>query len=201
MHAATAHHPNRRRRAAVTALALASLVVATLTSTASPLVEAAPAGAVAAIDRPAGHDGLARADRRLTTSVVCGAARPVDRGLDPSYVHLCSANGLPVVGSAAVDPAAVRGAAQLAVEMVVRRPDLLSAMIDGGTRVGVIATTELATDLPEHRRLDELLPGTDRDARTRGVGATPFIPLSSVGEENVRCLAGDPSRGESIMVR
>jgi hypothetical protein len=54
--------------------------------------------------------------------------------------------------------------------------------------------------MPEYRDIYRLFPGVDWDTRARGLGATPFIPLSSVGEENVLCLAGDAYAGESIMV-
>ena len=64
----------------------------------------------------------------------------------------------------------------------------------------VMAPTELTTDMPEHADLNDVWPGTDWDTRARGLGATPDRPLTSVGEENLLHLPGDPYDGESILV-
>ena len=50
-----------------------------------------------------------------------------------------------------------------------------------------MAASEVTSDMPEYRNIYTQFPGTDWDARARGLGATPFIPLSSVGEGNVVC--------------
>ena len=99
-----------------------------------------------------------------------------------------------------VDSAAVQQTAVIALGMIGHRPDVISAMTARGMRIGVIATTEVTSDMPEYRNIYELYPGVDWDSRARGLGATLVIPLSSVGEENVLCLPGDPYGMQSIMV-
>lgn len=126
---------------------------------------------------------------------------PVDMGFDPFYEQWCDALGIPVLASSRVSPVALRNAAEIVVGMIGHRPDIIEAMLANGLRVGVIGESELTTDLPEYADLYEQFPGTDWNTRARGLGATPFIPLSSVGEENVGCYPSDPYfNEESIMV-
>ena len=108
--------------------------------------------------------------------------------------------GIPVVSSAGVVDAAHYRAAAVIVGMMSKRPDLVEKMVGNGLRVGIIGEFEVTTDLPEYSDLQRLFPETEWDTRTRGVGATLFIPMSSVGEENLLCLGSDVYRGESIMV-
>ena len=132
--------------------------------------------------------------------MVCGTSVPVDLGYDPFYVHHCDVLGISVMGSADVDPAAVEAAALIVEAMIGHRLDVIEAMIANDLRVAVTGEFEFTSDMPEYRDIYELFPGTDWDTRARGLGATPFMPLSSVGEENVLCLPGDVYVGESIMV-
>jgi len=136
------------------------------------------------------------ADSRVT----CGALDPATLGFDPFYTRHCDAFGIPVLASGDVDPAALEATAELVVAMIGHRPDLIDTMVDGGLRIGVIGRDQVTSDMPEYRDIYEQFPGTDWDTRARGLGATPFIPLSTVGEENVLCLADDPYLGESILV-
>jgi hypothetical protein len=140
-----------------------------------------------------GDDG---ADSRIT----CGELDPATMGFDPFYARHCDALGVPVLASADVDPAALEATAELVVAMIGHRRDLIDTMVDGGLRIGVIGRDQVTSEMPEYRDLYEQFPGTDWDTRARGLGATPFIPLSTVGEENVLCLADDPYLGESILV-
>ena len=99
-----------------------------------------------------------------------------------------------------MEPAAVEATAEIALAMIGHRPDVIAAMLDNGLRIGVIADTEVTSDMPEYSDIYDQFPGVDWDTRARGLGATLFIPLSTVGEENVLCLPGDRYAGESIMV-
>ena len=159
--------------------------------------DAAPVGSV---DRPASVRGLVVAARIAGEPIVCGRRNPVDLGYDPFYRQHCSALGLDVMGSAAVVPGAVERTAEIVVAMIGHRRDLIDEMIRQRTRVGVMATSEVTSDMPEYRGIYAQFPGTDWDTRARGLGATPTIPLSSVGEGNVVCNATDWYPGESIMV-
>src|SRR5690606_17057721 len=67
-------------------------------------------------------------------------------------------------------------------------------------RVGIMAESEVTTDMPEHSDLNEAFPGINWDTRARGLGATVDRPLTSVGEENLLQLPGDVYMGENILV-
>lgn len=121
-------------------------------------------------------------------------------GLDPFYVQHLDADGLPVLASGLTNPEALVVACDIALHMLSERPDVLEALIANGIRIGVMATTEVTTDIPEHADLYDVYPGTDWDARARGLGATLDRPASTVGEENLLHLPEDVYAGESIMV-
>lgn len=55
-------------------------------------------------------------------------------------------------------------------------------------------------DIPEYKALNQLFPETDWDRRTRGIGATTLIPVSSCAEENLLCFESDPYRGADILI-
>lgn len=158
-------------------------------------------GAVAAppndVSTPVANAGLATANR---IDEMCGQRDLSLLGYDSFYRQQCDALGLDVLASAAVDPDAVRRAAEIIVAMIGHRQDLIDEMIAQGVRVGVIGVDEVTSDMPEYRDIYQMFPGVDWDTRARGLGATPTIPLSSVGEENVLCLLADSYYGSSIMV-
>lgn len=120
--------------------------------------------------------------------------------LDPFYAQHLDAGGLPVLASDQANPEALVVACEIALHMLSERPDVLEALIANGIRIGVMATTEVTTDIPEHADLDDVYPDTDWDARARGLGATLDRPASTVGEENLLHLPEDVYVGESIMV-
>ena len=177
----------RQRRCVATVVAIVVSI--------APAIFAAAASST--LDAPVATTGLQAATR---IPVSCGGIDPVLLGYDGFYRRHCSALGIDVLASDAVDPAAVRRTAEIIVAMIGHRPDLVESMIARDLRVGVIAIDEVTTDMPEHRDLYELFPGTDWDTRARGLGAILTIPLSSVGEENILCRADDPYVGSSIMV-
>lgn len=71
-------------------------------------------------------------------------------------------------------------------------------------RIGIVGAQENVTDLPEARAMPIWWPGTDWNARGRGYGATPSLPLMTCGEENIVYLPHSPFANryatESIMV-
>lgn len=130
----------------------------------------------------------------------CQVTTPPDSlGLDSFYQKYCSVNGLPIISSANVPDAALGQAAKIIKEMLANHPDIIAQMVANNTRVGIIGINEVTTDMPEYADLYQQFPGSAWDD-FRGIGATPFIPLSSVGEENLLCYSDDPYLGESIMV-
>lgn len=127
-------------------------------------------------------------------------APPAELKLDSFYKKYCSAGGLPVLASSKVPDKALRAAWTVVLNMLSARQDLLQKLYYSGVKIAVIGAHEVTTDIPEYRGLYTQFPGTDWNARTRGIGATSFIPVSSGAEENLLCYANDPYRGENIMV-
>jgi hypothetical protein len=140
-------------------------------------------------------------DAPVSTSIDChvaSSAPPAELGLDPFYTKYVEA-GIPVISSARVRDEALDVACEIVVHMLEKRPEIAAKLRENHIRVGVMAETEVTTDMPEHSDLNEAFPGTDWDTRARGLGATLARPLTSCGEENLLALAGDRYAGESIL--
>jgi len=127
-------------------------------------------------------------------------APPADLGVNAFYGKYLDGDGIPVLASSAVDDRALVGACQIVLHMVRSRKDVRDAMVQQGQIVAVIGVNEVTSDIPEYRNLYQMFPGQDWD-RLRGVGATLQIPVSSVGEENMLCLANDSFAGERLLVQ
>jgi hypothetical protein len=125
---------------------------------------------------------------------------PPSLGVDSFYAKYLDGAGIPVLASSAVDDRALVGACQIVLHMVRSRKDVRDAMVRQDQSVAIIGVNEVTTDIPEYRNLYQIFPGQDWD-RLRGVGATLMIPVSSVGEENMLCLANDPFVGERLLVQ
>jgi len=129
-------------------------------------------------------------------------------GIPAFYTQRVSAGGFPIVGSAKVNPYALKEAAYLVDMMLARRPDVRAAMIKSGARMCVMAYDEFTTDLPEFSRLAdekaEEFPNMSGkqfwDARARGLGGSETDPFCSVAEENVLGYPGDPYAAECILI-
>ena len=148
---------------------------------------------------------------RVTNQVPVQAFRFDPRGREgvPAFYTQCvSANGFPIVGSAQVNPYALKEAAFLVNLMLANRPEVREAMIKSGARLCLMACNEFTTDLPEFVRLrEEKVPGFDAvsgrdywDARARGMGGSETDPYCSVGEENLLGYPGDPYAKECILI-
>lgn len=120
--------------------------------------------------------------------------------LDPFYTKYVDVDGLPLLSSGLVDDRAFAVAADILRHMLEGRPDVREQLITFRVRIGIMAESEVTTDMPEHSDLDEVFPATDWDTRARGLGATLARPLTSVGEENLLGLVADRYDGESILV-
>ncbi len=135
----------------------------------------------------------------LCPSLLC--AEPIPDGLrgrlrlDPFYQKYADADGLPVIGSAHVQQAALNECAWIVRKMLSQRPDILQALVDANVRFVIMAHHEYTTDVPEHSRLQ---PKVYWDRRARGLGATPETPVVSGGEENLLAFPGDPYPTEII---
>ncbi len=122
---------------------------------------------------------------------------PASLNISPFYTKYVSARGLPVVASGVVNNYALFEAAYLVNLMLSRRPDILAALIASKSQISVMSYTQFTTDIPEHALL---LPKDYWDARGRGLGGTPAIPVTSIGEESLLNYPGDPYEGENIFL-
>ncbi|MBO4451893.1 MAG: hypothetical protein J5770_05680 [Bacteroidaceae bacterium] len=122
--------------------------------------------------------------------------------LDSWYQKYVSANGLPVLSSAAVSDTALLQARFIANHMLSRIPEAREEMIRCHFRIGVVGYKENITDLPECKMMKVWWPDTDWDQRGRGYGATLQLPVMSIGEENLVKIPNFQERywDESIMV-
>jgi hypothetical protein len=173
----------------------------------------------------AGQTGQAPAEPR-PTPLVTGYAKatigpvPPSLGLDPFYEKLVDAMGIPVVSSSKVPDDALLMARDVVIHMLMKRPDLRRALIDRRWRIGVMAETEMTTDIPEHRDRKRPPPGDPRltegerrgyetgtgialmtdkeywDRRARGLGGNP----TTCAEENLLGYPGTRYFGEHILV-
>jgi hypothetical protein len=133
---------------------------------------------------------------------------PSDLKIPRFYSKYISANGYPIVASAAVNDYALREAAYLVNLLLARRPDVREAMIKSGSRLCILGYQEFTTDLPEFAWLGRRpmpdypdLSGRDFwDARARGTGGSETDPYCSCGEENLLCYPGDPYSTENILI-
>jgi hypothetical protein len=143
---------------------------------------------------------------------------PASLGYDPFYKKYTNALGIPVVSSEKTPDAALLVARDIVNHMLAKRQDVRDALIAKRWRIGVMAVTEMTTDIPEHRdrkkpSLDSrvLTPGeranyengigkmTDKqywDGRARGLGGNP----TTCAEENLLGYPGTRYYGENILV-
>ncbi len=145
-------------------------------------------------------------------------APPAALKLDPFYKRYIDAAGLPIVSSAAVPDSALLAARDIAVAMLIERPDLRRAMMARGFRVAVMAESEGTVDLPEQRdwrkptrddprlticerklydqRIGNLTDAGYWNSRARGMGGD----LTSAAAENLLGRPGTRYYGENIFV-
>jgi hypothetical protein len=161
-----------------------------------------------------GADGEIRADALVKDYVAANVGPlPPTLNLDPFYQKYTDALGIPIVSSEKPPDIALLVARDIVIHMLSKRPDLRQAMINQNWRVGVMAHTEMTTDIPEHanRRKPEptrsmspeararLEKQTDKeywDARARGLGGNP----TTCAEENLLGYPGTRYYGEHILV-
>lgn len=118
-------------------------------------------------------------------------------GLSDFYQKHVDAGGFSIVSSGKVSDFALLEARWIVDHMLLGRDDVRNGLTALGFRLGVMATDEFTTDLPEH---SDLKPKDWWDRRARGLGATRERPCVSCGEENLLKYEGDPYMAESITV-
>lgn len=145
---------------------------------------------------------------------------PASLSLDPFYKKYADALGIPIVSSEKVPDAALLMARDIVIAMLAQRPGFREALIAKHWRVGVMAVTEMTTDIPEHRDRKKPPLGDPRltaaekrqyaegtgiatmtdkeywDRRARGLGGNP----TTCAEENLLGYPGTRYYGEHILV-
>ena len=126
----------------------------------------------------------------------CRLTLPSGRMLDGFYAQLRD-TAIPAVASAAVLPAALDEAEWILDGMLEGRPDLRQALRESGAYLIVVGHDEFVHQIPEYSHLE---PPLYWARRSRGFGAHPGNPATSVGAENLLRMRGDPMGDESILV-
>src|SRR3954465_934328 len=67
------------------------------------------------------------------------------------YKKYIDVRGLAVLSSAEVDDLALQRTYDIVTHLLAGRPDILKAMVDGGTRLIIIGKDQVYTDMPEYR--------------------------------------------------
>ncbi|MDA1259239.1 MAG: aminopeptidase P N-terminal domain-containing protein [Planctomycetota bacterium] len=115
----------------------------------------------------------------------------------PIYSQLREDGPVPVLASAAVRAEAMEEARATLEGMLADRADLRRALRESGAYLIVMAADEFVHQIPEYAHMQ---PPLYWARRSRGFGAQPSNPATSVGEENLLRMRGDPMGSESILV-
>lgn len=129
-------------------------------------------------------------------------------GIPAFYTRIEWLRGFPIVASERVNPYALKEAVFIGDKMLVKRPDVLEAMVHSGARLCIMAHNEFTTDLPEFKRMAaDRMPGFETfsgrdfwDARARGTGGSATDPYCTCAEENLLGYPGDPYEKENILI-
>lgn len=144
----------------------------------------------------------------LISNYVRAQIGPVPNALEvsPFYKKYVEAQGIPVISSERVPDDALLVARDIIISMLSNRPDIRRKMIERRWRTGVIAETEMTSDIPEYARMKrpgapsgEPVNQADRDYhawRSRGLGGNP----TTGAEENLLGYPGTRYYGEHIFV-
>lgn len=125
---------------------------------------------------------------------------PAILNLDTFYKKYLNASGIPVISSAKVPDDALYAVQRTINIMIKMRPDVLAKMIENKARVGILAKSEVTTDLPEFSFLkDDTSTNWDE---LRGIGGEIETPMNSCAEENILCYGEgiDPYYLEDIVI-
>ncbi len=117
-----------------------------------------------------------------------------DFRLSGLYTKYTSAFKIPILGTSLADDDAMKRACYIVRFMLGDRRDLRQMMYKKWTRIAVMDVNELTQNIPEHSQTDRILRSV------RGLGGTLHIPVTSVGEENLKCIRADKHWGEDNLV-
>lgn len=118
------------------------------------------------------------------------------------YKKYIDADGVSIIGSDKVNDNAFFIARSIVRKMLIKIPEVKSALIKNMARILIVAHDEEMSDLPEYKGFDTLKSeeGIVLNKRVRGMGPTPENPYCSFGEENLLCLSPDRYVGQNLLV-
>ncbi|KAK3773272.1 hypothetical protein RRG08_053657 [Elysia crispata] len=116
-------------------------------------------------------------------------------GLDIFYQKYTEAYGILVVSSKHVPDDALRRACYVLRFMLADHSVVREWVYRMSGRIGVMGKDEVTNDIPEHRHYSDWW-----NRRTRGLGSSYNMPVTTAGEENILCYQKDNYRSQDIMV-
>lgn len=126
-------------------------------------------------------------------------APPKSLGLDPFYKKYLDAKGISIISSQKVPNEALFRVRKTILQMLSKRPDVLTKMVENKARIGVMARYEGTTDIPEHREMAKDT-SINWDLRARGLGADIEMPITTCAEENLMGFELDKYHNEDILI-
>ncbi len=151
-------------------------------------------------DVPRAADEIEALRRSAWAQPEAAAARlrlPNGVALDGFYSQLRAEAPIPIVAGPGVLPAALDEAEWILAGMLAGADGLRAALRDSGAYLIVMAHDEFVHQIPEYAGME---PPLYWARRSRGFGGHPGNPATSVGEENLLRMRGDPMGDESILV-
>ncbi|KAK3773273.1 hypothetical protein RRG08_053658 [Elysia crispata] len=116
-------------------------------------------------------------------------------GLDIFYQKYTEAYGIPILSSKNVPDDALRRACYVLRFMLADNSVVREWVYRMAGRFAIMGIDEFTNDIPEHRHYSDWW-----NQRTRGLGASYDMPVTTAGEENILCYQKDRNRPEDIMV-
>jgi len=117
------------------------------------------------------------------------------------YAQGCTVLAIRILAEEEVDPAAIDGQADRIFNMLMTRPDLITAIQESGIDGRVIPASSRITSVPDYANLYDDYPGTDWNRLGRSFPGTELLPFFAGAEENLLCSTEDRYEGEDIFVR
>ena len=111
------------------------------------------------------------------------------------YAQGCTVLAIRILAEEEVDPAAIDGQADRIFNMLMTRPDLITAIQESGIDGRVIPASSRITSVPDYANLYDDYPGTDWNRLGRSFPGTELLPFFAGAEENLLCSTEDPLRG------
>ncbi|GLI60900.1 hypothetical protein VaNZ11_003131 [Volvox africanus] len=130
------------------------------------------------------------APRTATDPEMTSASAGGGQTSEPGYRQRSTVLEMPIWAFDCVSEAAVARLAHIVRDMLAHSPaPLLQRLVEGGASFAVFGTDQVVTDVPAHRFM-RYNTGRNLDTSARGLGATPAVPVTSCGEENLT-MQGD----------